>query len=83
LKHQQMREAIPKYLRGAKAAHKTGNFEPFIASDIGIVTPPIASPVVMCFLNQRYRGARATLENCVARMSELLAQAAELGSLEA
>ena len=36
-----------------------------------------------CFLNQRYRYARATLEDCVARMGELLTRATELLSLEA
>ena len=74
---QQHRQEIPKYLWGATIASKTGNFEPFIASDIGIVTPYSGSPVVMCFLNQRHRGARALLEDCVARMSELVLMAAE------
>ena len=55
-----MRQEIPKYLWGAAVASKTGNFEPFIASDIGIVTPAVGAPVVMCFLNQRYRGVRAS-----------------------
>jgi beta-lactamase class A len=74
---QQMREGIPRYIWGAQVANKTGNFEPFIASDIGIVTPATGSPVVMCFLNQRHRGTRSQLEDCVARMSELVVTVAQ------
>jgi len=77
LSAQQMRQEIPKYLWGAAVASKTGNFEPFIASDIGIVTPAVGAPVVMCFLNQRHRGLRALLEDCVARMAEAVTMAAE------
>ena len=65
---------------GAKAAKKVGNLEPFIGSDIGFVAPPMCSH---CFLNQRYRDARAALEDCVAWMGELLTRVTELRSLEA
>ena len=74
---QQLRQKIPKYLWGASVANKTGNFEPFIWSDVAIVTPYRGSPVVMCFLNQRHRGIRVLLEDCVARMAELVVLAAE------
>ncbi len=74
---QQLRQQIPKYVWGATFAHKTGNFEPFIASDIGIVTPYRGSPVVICLMNQRHRGVRAMLEDVTARMGELVVLAAE------
>ncbi len=77
LSGQQLREMTPRFVWGAEFAHKTGNFEPFIASDIAIVTPIRGAPVVMCFLSQRHHGPRGTLENCIGRMAEQVVLAAE------
>jgi beta-lactamase class A len=77
LSAQQLRQQAPKYVWGASFAHKTGSFEPFIASEIAIGTPHRGTPVIMCFLNQRHRGTKPVLEDCVARMAELVVLAAE------
>jgi beta-lactamase class A len=77
LSGQQLRQQIPKYVSGASFAHKTGSFEPFVASEVAIAKPYRGCPVVMCFLNQRHRGTKPPLEDCVARMGELVVLAAE------
>jgi len=67
---QQHRSRIPRYLIGATCAHKTGDFEPFVANDAGIIEPYGCPPVIAVFLNGRHRGLWANLEEAVARMSE-------------
>jgi len=39
---------MPRYVWGAAFAHKTGNFPPYISSDIGIATPVSGSKVIIC-----------------------------------
>ncbi|MBI3734854.1 MAG: serine hydrolase [Chloroflexi bacterium] len=67
---QQFTSRIPKYLFGAVTPHKTGDFGPFIANDVGLIQPYGRPPVVLCFFNRRHRGIWAHLEDAVARMSE-------------
>jgi beta-lactamase class A len=50
LSSQQLRDFIPRFVWGASFAHKTGNFEPFIASDVGIATPVRGPKVIICLL---------------------------------
>jgi beta-lactamase class A len=70
LRLQQFRTRLPKYLFGASVAHKTGDFDPFIANDVGIVQPSGRPPFVACFFSARHRGIWAQLEEAIARMSE-------------
>lgn len=77
LRGQQLQTMVPKYAWGVSGAHKTGNYQPFIASDLGIFTPAAGTPVIISILSQRYRGQRALLEDTVARMGELIIHAAE------
>lgn len=77
LKGQQLQTMLPKYMWGVAAAHKTGNFPPFIASDLGIFTPSSGRPVIISIMTQRHRGQRAMIEDTVARMGELIIHAAE------
>ncbi|MBI5877676.1 MAG: serine hydrolase [Chloroflexi bacterium] len=67
---QQFTSRIPKYLFGAGTPHKTGDFGPFIANDVGLIEPYGKPPVIVCFFNARHRGIWANLEEAVARMSE-------------
>jgi beta-lactamase class A len=67
---QQFRTRLPKYLFGASVAHKTGDFDPFIANDVGIIQPFGRPPIVACFFTARHRGIWANLEDAIARMSE-------------
>ncbi len=66
---QQMRTRIPKYLDNVSAPHKTGDFPPYIANDIGLVVTP-KSRVVVVFFSAHHRGLYSELEDAIARMSE-------------
>ncbi len=70
LRLQQMNNRIPRYLFGATIAHKTGDFDPFIANDVGIIEPFGQPPIVACFFASHHRGVWATLEDAIARMAE-------------
>lgn len=61
---------IPKYLFAAKVGHKTGDFQPFIANDVGVIEPFARPPIIACFFAARHRGVWANLEDAIARMSE-------------
>jgi beta-lactamase class A len=67
---QQFNTRIPKYLFGATTPHKTGDFGPFIANDVGLIEPYNKPPAIVCFFNAHHRGIWAHLEDAVARMSE-------------
>ena len=70
LRLQQFNTRIPKYLFGTTTPHKTGDFGPFIANDVGFIEPYQRTPVLVCFFNRHHRGIWANLEDAVARMSE-------------
>lgn len=67
---QQMRTRIPKYMDGdARTPHKTGDFPPYIANDVGLIETP-AGRVVVVFFSAHHRGYYSELEDAIARMSE-------------
>lgn len=67
---QQMRTRIPKYIDDdATTPHKTGDFPPYIANDVGLIETP-AGRVVVVFFSAHHRGFYSELEDAVARMSE-------------
>jgi beta-lactamase class A len=70
LRLQILRTRIPKYLFGAIVAHKTGDFDPFIANDVGVIEPYGRPPIIVCFFSTHHRGIWANLEDGIARMSE-------------
>jgi beta-lactamase class A len=69
LRQQQMRTRIPKYLDDVSTPHKTGDFPPYIANDVGLIETAKAR-VVVVFFCAHHRGIYAELEDAVARMSE-------------
>lgn len=69
LRQQQMRTRIPKYLEEVSVAHKTGDFPPYIANDVGLIETQKAR-VIVVFFCAHHRGVYAELEDAVARMSE-------------
>ena len=77
LSAQQLRDFMPRYVWGAAFAHKTGNFAPYISSDIGVAAPVRGSKVTICLLTQRHNGARGVIEDCLGRMTELVVLEAE------
>jgi beta-lactamase class A len=72
LRLQQHRSRIPRYLIEAQCAHKTGDFEPFIANDVGVIEPNGSQPAIVVFLNARHAGLWENLEDAVARMAQLV-----------
>lgn len=67
---QQMRTRIPKYMDGeTRVPHKTGDFPPYIANDVGLITTANAR-VVVVFFSAHHRGYYSELEDAIARMSE-------------
>lgn len=67
---QQMRTRIPKYIEDdANTPHKTGDFPPYIANDVGLIETP-AGRVVVVFFSAHHRGFYSELEDAIARMSE-------------
>lgn len=67
---QQMRTRIPKYMDGeTRVPHKTGDFPPYIANDVGLIETP-AGRVVVVFFSAHHRGYYGELEDAIARMSE-------------
>lgn len=74
---QQLQTMLPKYMWGVAAAHKTGNFPPFVSSDLGIFTPSAGQPVIISIMTQQHRGQRAMVEDTIARMGELIVHASE------
>ena len=69
LRAQQMNTRIPKYLVGAATPHKTGDFPPYIANDVGLIETPQAR-VVVVFFTAHHRGIYANLGDAIARISE-------------
>jgi len=67
---QQMRTRIPKYMDDeTRTPHKTGDFPPYIANDVGLIETS-AGRVVVVFFSAHHRGYYAELEDAIARMSE-------------
>ncbi len=67
---QQMRTRIPRFmLDDANTPHKTGDFPPYIANDVGFIETPSAR-VVVVFFSAHHRGYYQELEDAIGRMTE-------------
>ncbi|MCY3915373.1 MAG: class A beta-lactamase-related serine hydrolase [Chloroflexi bacterium] len=64
------RTRLPKYLPEAKVAHKTGDFGPFIANDVGVIESRGMAPIIICVMMAGHRGIWENLEDTVARIAE-------------
>jgi len=64
------RSRLPKYLPEASVAHKTGDFNPFIANDVGVIESRAAAPIIISVLVAGHRGLWENLEDTIARMAE-------------
>jgi len=73
LKKQQVNNRFPRYLRDVGMAHKTGDGQPFIANDAGILWVQ-EQPIVLVVFTGRHRGETAALHDAVARVAALVAQ---------
>ena len=70
LHSQVSRSRLPKYLPEAKVAHKTGDFGPYIANDVGVIESRDIPPIVICVMMAGHRGNWENLEDTVARVAE-------------
>jgi beta-lactamase class A len=67
---QQFRTRIPRFLMDdANTPHKTGDFPPYIANDVGLIETP-SGRVVVVFFSAHHRGFYSELEDAIGRMSE-------------
>src|SRR5215472_10265262 len=67
---QQFRTRIPRFMMDdVRTPHKTGDFPPYIANDIGLIETP-AGRVVVVFFSAHHRGFYSELEDAIGRMSE-------------
>lgn len=70
MREQQMRTRIPRFmLDDVEVPHKTGDFGPYIANDVGLIETP-AARVVVVFFSAHHRGYYSELEDAIGRMSE-------------
>jgi beta-lactamase class A len=63
---------LPKYVTGFRVPHKTGDFLPYIANDVGILESPNRNIVISVFTAHHF-GVGANLEDSIARIGELAA----------
>ena len=70
LHNQISRTRLPKYLPEAQVAHKTGDFGPFIANDVGVIESRDIAPIIICVMMAGHRGSWENLEDTVARIAE-------------
>ena len=71
LEKQQVNNRFPKYLRDVVIAHKTGDGQPFIANDAGILIVK-NQPIVLVVLTGHHRGETDSLHDAVARVAALV-----------
>jgi beta-lactamase class A len=73
LEKQQVNNRFPKYLRDVTIAHKTGDGQPFIANDAGILFVK-NQPIVLVVFTGHHRGDTESLHDAVARVAALVGQ---------
>lgn len=73
LEKQQVNNRFPKYLRDVTIAHKTGDGQPFIANDAGILFIKNQAVVLVVFTGH-HRGETESLHDAVARVAALVGQ---------
>jgi beta-lactamase class A len=71
LEKQQVNNRFPKYLRDVVIAHKTGDGQPFIANDAGVLFVK-SQPIVLIVLTGHHRGETESLHDAVARVAALV-----------
>jgi len=72
MRGQVYRTRLPKYVSNFSIPHKTGDFLPYIANDVGIFESPARNIVVSVFSANHY-GVGANLEDAIGRIGEQIA----------
>lgn len=68
---QQVNDRFPRYLRDVRVAHKTGDGQPFIANDAGILWVN-KQPIVLVVFTGHHREETAVLHDAIARVAALV-----------
>jgi beta-lactamase class A len=68
LKKQRVNDRFPKYVRGVKIAHKTGDDQPRVANDAGVIWAKDQAIVLVVFTGH-HRGTTAGLHEAVGRVA--------------
>jgi beta-lactamase class A len=68
LKKQQVNNRFPKYLAGVVIAHKTGDGQPWLANDAGILWVG-DQPIVLVVFTGHHRGPTSSLHDAIARVA--------------
>ncbi|NDQ56751.1 MAG: serine hydrolase [Acidipila sp.] len=73
LKKQQVNNRFPRYLRGITVAHKTGDGQPWVANDAGILWVN-NQPIVLVVFTDHDRLETSALHDAIARVAALVAR---------
>jgi N-acetylated-alpha-linked acidic dipeptidase len=71
MEKQQVNDRFPRYLRDVRIAHKTGDGQPFIANDAGVLWVN-GDPIVLVVFTGHHRGETAPLQESIARVAALV-----------
>jgi beta-lactamase class A len=70
---QQVNDRFPRYLRDVRIAHKTGDGQPVIANDAGVLWVN-NHPIVLVVFTGHHRGETAALHDAIARVAALVVE---------
>jgi len=70
---QQVNDRFPRYLRDVRIAHKTGDGQPVIANDAGVLWVN-KMPIVLVVFTGHHRGETAALHDTIARVAALVVE---------
>ena len=68
MEKQQVNDRFPRYLENVRIAHKTGDGQPFIANDAGVLWVN-GEPIVLVVFTGHHRGTTASLHDSIARIA--------------
>jgi len=71
MEKQQVNDRFPRYLHNIRIAHKTGDGQPFIANDAGVLWVK-DQPIVLVVFTGHHRGNTASLHDSIARVAALV-----------
>jgi beta-lactamase class A len=73
LKKQQVNDRFPRYLRNVTIAHKTGDDQPYLANDAGVLWVK-DQPIVLVVFTAHHRGSTSALHDAIARVAAYTAR---------
>jgi N-acetylated-alpha-linked acidic dipeptidase len=73
MEKQQVNDRFPRYLQDVRIAHKTGDGQPFIANDAGVLWVN-GEPIVLVVFTGHHQGTTASLHDSIARVAAYVVQ---------